>query len=197
MKKVLKFSIFAVLLLTTLLFPNTASAVCPICTVAVGAGLGLSRWLGIDDAVSSIWIGGLILSSSFWLTDWLKKKKIKALEKPFFAKEVDAYLDEKTLKQYSSIAVNAAVIILMYVAVLIPLKMSKIIGHPYNTIIGVDKILFGTALGSIMFLIGMGIDKKIRQIKGKQLFQYQKVFFPVVSLVITSFLLYYYGGYLY
>src|SRR3989344_3021049 len=56
------------------LLPTTAYAVCPICTVAVGAGLGLSRYFGIDDAVSSIWIGGIFLSSSFWLSDWLDKK---------------------------------------------------------------------------------------------------------------------------
>ena len=29
------------------LWANAAKAVCPICVVAVGAGLGLSRWLGV------------------------------------------------------------------------------------------------------------------------------------------------------
>ncbi|OGM29067.1 hypothetical protein A2962_04220 [Candidatus Woesebacteria bacterium RIFCSPLOWO2_01_FULL_39_61] len=161
-----------------LLLPSVARAVCPICTVAVGAGLGLSRYLGIDDAVSSIWIGGLILSSSLWLTDWLKKRFVH------LRGEIGSHL-------------GYYVTAFMYLIVLVPLWFSKVIGHPYNTILGIDKILFGTTLGSIMFLVGIWADKKVRKTKAKQLFQYQKVVFPVVSLVLTSLLLYYYGGYLY
>lgn len=37
-------------------------AICPVCTVAVGTDVGLCRWLGIDDVLSGIWIGGLIIS---------------------------------------------------------------------------------------------------------------------------------------
>ncbi|MBU2577676.1 hypothetical protein KKA69_02480 [Patescibacteria group bacterium] len=42
-------------------------AVYPVCTITVGAGLGISRWLGIDDSIPGLWIGGLILSSGLWL----------------------------------------------------------------------------------------------------------------------------------
>jgi len=176
MKKTIRFiSVVFLLLASYFLLPNTVYAVCPICTIAVGAGLGLSRWLGIDDAVSSVWIGGLILSSSFWLIDWLKKKNY-----------------ELKIKNYEYLVIAA-----MYAFVLLPLWYGKIIGHPLNTILGVDKIIFGTAVGSIMFLFGMWLDKKVRKIKGKQLFQYQKVIFPVASLVIASLIIYYYGGYLY
>src|SRR3989344_4911171 len=160
---------------TYFLLPTTAYAVCPICTVAVGAGLGLSRYFGIDDAVSSIWIGGIILSSSFWLSDWLDKKK-----------------NVKKSNQNDFLIASA-----MYAFVLIPLWFGKVIGHPDNVILGMDKILFGTLAGSIMFLFGMWADKKVREIKGKQLFVYQKVAFPVISLVLTSLLIYYYGGDLY
>lgn len=173
---------FGIVTLTSYILHLTSGAVyavCPICTVAVGAGLGLSRYLGIDDAVSSIWIGGLILSSSFWLIDWMYRK----------------YPDK--LKKYSIKTVNYLTIFLMYAFVLVPLWYGKIIGHPYNTVLGIDKIIFGTILGSIMFLVGIWADKKVRKIKGKQLFQYQKVVFPVISLVLTSLLIYYYGGYLY
>ncbi len=161
------------------LFPTVAYAVCPVCTVAVGAGLGLSRWLGIDDAISSIWIGGLILSMSFWMIDWLKRRKFKAIQ------------------QFNTSTISVFVIIAMYTLTLIPLWLSKVIGNPLNTIIGIDKVIFGTIVGSIMFLVGMWADKKVRKIKGRQLFQYQKVVFPVLSLVLTSLLIYYYGGYLY
>ncbi len=47
---------------------------CPVCTVTVIAGLGISRLLGIDDAVTSLWIGGFILSFSFITISWIDKK---------------------------------------------------------------------------------------------------------------------------
>ncbi len=167
----------AFLLVTSvyLLVPKAALAVCPICTVAVGAGLGLSRYLGIDDIISGIWVGGLVLSSSFWLIDYLKKKSPKFLIFNF----------------------QFLIILLMYALVFLPLWKSGVIGHPFNTVLNIDKLVFGTALGTIAFILGMLADKKIRKIKGKQLFNYQKVVFPILSLTVFSLVLYYFGGYLY
>ena len=45
---------------------SAADAVCPVCTVAVGAGLEGMRLLGVDDVITGIWAGGLTLSLFFW-----------------------------------------------------------------------------------------------------------------------------------
>jgi len=175
MKKPVKV-FFSALLLFTIhysLFTREVFAVCPVCTIAVGAGLGLSRWLGIDDAISGVWVGGVILSSSFWLIDWLEKKNFKSLS--FYYKF-----------QYKTLLISA----LMYMIVLVPLWTSEIIGHPFNTILGIDKLIFGTLIGSMAFLAGMYLDKKVRQIKGKQLFSFQKVAFPLGALILTSLILF-------
>ena len=158
--------------------PKAALAVCPVCTIAVGAGLGLSRWLGIDDMVSGIWVGGLIVSLSFWLTDWLLKKKVKYAEK-----------------------LGRDILILLSVAfwsfiTFFPLWKAGIIGHPNSMVLGMDKLIFGSIIGAGVFLLGVYADKKVRQIKGRQLFNYQRVAFPVVSLLIASLVVYFYGGYL-
>ena len=42
-------------------YGTKALAICPVCTVAVGAGIGLSRWLGIDDSDHRI-VAGRILA---------------------------------------------------------------------------------------------------------------------------------------
>ena len=34
---------------------SAAGAVCPVCTVAVGAGLEGARLLGVDDVITGIW----------------------------------------------------------------------------------------------------------------------------------------------
>ncbi len=191
MKTIWKFILTAILVPTTLLFPAPAHAVCPVCTIAVGAGLGLSRWLGIDDTITAIWIGGLILSMSFWFIDWLNKRYSKQIEKAF--KPAVKTLNKFSVNQLFSLTI----IVFMYALTLIPLKYTGIIGHPFNTIAGIDKILFGTTVGSAGFLFAKWLDNQVRKRKGKQLFVYQKVVFPLATLIIISLVLYYYGGYLY
>ncbi len=58
--KHIKFTKTLALSLATFLFlgANSAQAICPICTIAVGAGVGFSRYLGIDDTIAGLWIGG-------------------------------------------------------------------------------------------------------------------------------------------
>jgi hypothetical protein len=137
---------------------------CPVCTVTVIAGLGLSRLLGIDDVVISLWIGAFILSFSFITIDWIEKKWPKLKIKRF----------------------SIPVIVLMYLLVLVPLKMNGSIGLPGIILWGIDKIVLGVIIGSIVFLFGAWTDKKERKIKGKQLFKFQKVVFPVIALILAS-----------
>ena len=137
---------------------------CPVCTVTVIAGLGISRFLGIDDAVTSLWIGGFILSFSFITISWIDKK--------WPGLKVQRY--------------RLPVIALLYLLVLIPLKINNSIGIAGNQLWGIDKVVLGTVVGSTFFLIGIWTDKKIRKVRGKQLFPYQKVVFPVLSLIIAS-----------
>jgi len=159
--------IFLGLLLTVIAFFNVvgkAHAVCPICTVAVAGGLGISRWLGIDDAVTGVWIGGLVLSSAFWLSDFIRKKNWKVPQPDLVS------------------------IILFYLLVIPPLYWAKYIGLPNNSLWRVDKVLLGTVLGSIAFLIGMAIDKGLRKInEGKVFVYFQKVIMPVLMLTLLSF----------
>lgn len=160
------------------IFTSPTYAMCPVCTLAVGAGLGLSRYLGIDDAVTGIWAGGLVISVSFWFANWLKKKNFK-----FLSRIKEPYLIMLSLVLWSALTY-------------IPLWKTGIIGHPFNTIWGIDKLVFGSVLGALVFILAAYLDRKVRKVRGKQLFNYQKVVFPVSFLVISSLLMYFYGGYL-
>ena len=121
-------SIFAL----SLLFAKKALAVCPLCTIAVGAGVGLSRWLGIDDAITGLWVGGLIVSMIVWTESWLDKKNIRF--KGRLLADIIAY----------------------YTLIVVPLYYSGIIGSPVNTLCfcGLDKLLLGIIAGSISFWTG-------------------------------------------
>lgn len=144
---------------------------CPVCTVTVIAGLGISRLLGIDDVVSAIWIGALILSLSFVTVTWTRKKC------PNWKFGIGIYW-------------NLVVIFSMYLFVLIPLKLDGTIGILGNTILGIDKIIFGIIVGSIALLTGAFLDK-YQRIKFKKIFfPFQKVVFPVVCLILISVVFY-------
>lgn len=158
------------LIITTsmLIATKPVSAVCPVCTVAVGAGLGLSRYLGIDDVITSLWIGALIVSTIFWMIDWMGKKNIKGLH------------------------IDLLTTIITYALVIIPLYWKDVIGHPLNTLWGVDKIMLGTTIGSIVFLIGAQVHFALKtKNKGKVLFPFQKVVIPVSSIWLASLLFYF------
>jgi len=158
---------FLTLFLPFFVFSKPVSAVCPLCTVAVGAGLGISRWLGIDDTVVGVWIGGLILSSGLWLSDFIGKKGIKIHYRDF----VSTFL--------------------MFVFVIPPLYWSHFIGIKGNTFWGVDKILLGILFGSFVFLLGVWLDGWLRtKNNGKVFIYYQKVVVPVFLLTLTSFIFY-------
>ncbi len=163
MKKLL--SLFS--LLAIFAFPTPVHAVCPVCTVTVGIGLGISRWIGIDDTVSGVWVGGLILSSGLWMADWVRKRDWKI--------------------RYPEILS----IVLMVLFVIPPLYWSKMIGLPGNTLWGIDKILLGTIFGSFIFLLGVAFDKWLRTLNnGKVYVYFQKVIVPVFLLSLTSYIFY-------
>lgn len=146
---------------------STAKAICPICVVAVGAGLGLSRWLGVDDVVSSVWIGALLVSTILWTLIEMKKR---GWSFPF----------------------DAVVISLAYyLLTFIPLYYSGIVGHPLNKIFGIDKIVFGTAVGTLIFLLSYFLHIYLKKKNnGKSFFPFQKVVIPLVVLILTSLFLY-------
>ncbi len=156
----LKFFLFP---LSSLLFPWSAHAICPVCTVAVGMGVGLSRWLGIDDTLSGIWIGGLIVSLTLWTDDWLERKNFKISGRSF--------------------AVFAAYVLL----VVVPLYWLGIAGHPFNRLWGMDKLMLGMLFGGTAFaLAALAYDALKRRNGGRAWFPFQKVVMPVGALAILS-----------
>jgi len=166
-----RISVGLLLLLTPLVFAAKTYAICPLCTIAVGAGVGFSRSLGIDDVIVGLWVGGLLVSSSMWMYEWLKTKKIV----------------KKGTEKWWVIGVA----VLMYALVLIPLKLSGIIGHPLNTMLGVDKVLLGVLIGSVVFFASGRLHFYLKSMnKEKVYFPYQKVVIPVGALWLTTILLY-------
>jgi len=155
---------------------KVASAVCPLCTIAVAAGVGLSRWLGIDDTVTGLWVGALTLSMAFWNVNWYEKKKIN-------------------FKFRSSITVAA-----YYLIVIFPLWGMGIIGNklgalrPFGTesFFSVDKLTLGILVGSFLFWTSvLWYDHLKAKNNGRAHFPFEKVVLPNGLLLILSFVFFF------
>lgn len=144
-----------------------AKAVCPVCTIAVGAGIGLSRWLGIDDSITGLWIGGLTVSVIMWTLNWFDKKNIH-----FVWREII------TVSGY-------------YLLIVVPLFFMDVFGHPFNRLWGVDKLLLGIILGSLVFYLGAILYNYLKKKNnGHAHFPFEKVVMPVAPLIILSLAFY-------
>lgn len=140
---------------------------CPVCTVGVVAGLGIAEKYGINDIITGIWFGGLIISLTGWTINWLRGKKWN-------------------FRGYKIVS------LLVYVAsVILPLYFTDKIGSPFHTYWGIDKLILGILLGSIGFLIGAITYMYFKKKNDKALFPFSKVVLPIAPLIILTIIFYY------
>ena len=165
MKKIV---IVAPIFFAGLLYSLQTYAVCPLCTIAVVAGVGLSRYLGIDDTITGLWIGGATVSLILWTIDWFDRKNFRFIGRNFITA------------------------ILYYSMIVLPLYYYDILGHPLNVLWGVDKLFLSLAIGSVVFFIGAIWYFYIKKNNdGHAYFPFQKVVMPIAPLIILSIVFYF------
>jgi hypothetical protein len=134
----------------------------------VVAGVGFSRYLGIDDTITAIWLGAMTLAFVVLTERWFDKKKIK-----FFLRWL---LDA----------------IVYYGLTIFALFKWNLTGHPHNKIAGVDKILFGMIIGTAAMALGYYVHVLLKKKNhNKSYFPFQKVVLPLAPLVILSIVFYF------
>ena len=123
---------------------------------------------GIDDTVTGVWVGGLIVSMIIWTIDWLKKKKW-------------IFMRMELLISFG-----------YFLLVVTPLYSSGIIGQLYNTLWGIDKLIVGIIFGAIGFwLIATLYNRMKARNNGHANFPFQKVVMPLAALTIISVCFYF------
>lgn len=153
-------------------FTPSVSAHCPLCVAGAGVGLTLSRWVGLDDSITGLWMGAFLGAMSFWLYSSL----IKKIKKPNLI----------WLKPVIYILIFASSIWSFYKFNLV-LKMGRMFG--------LDKLTFGIIAGGIGFYLVDEVNNLLIRIKGKTLFPYQRIVTGLGSILLLSLLDYYLIGY--
>ena len=161
MKKIIPTSFF--LFFSSLMLPRIALAHCPLCVAGAGAGLTLSRLLGIDDSITGVWLGALLGASAFWLSRILGRKN-----KIFFNPAVDLII---------YIAVIATTIWSFY-------KFNLVVKH--GDVFGYDKLTFGMVIGGLVFYIQDYVNDLVVKRREKSFFPYQRIVVGLGSMVILS-----------
>ena len=150
-------------IIAAIMFVPMAMAVCPVCTVAVGAGLEGMRLLGVDDVITGIWAGALTLSIFLWTVGWLKKRGVK-----------NAFL-------------QIGLPFIIYYGLLAAVYALPGVEFGATTLWGIDKFLLGIIVGTIAFYLGARWYVRIKRKNGGHAqFAFQKVVVPLSFLVVVT-----------
>lgn len=137
-----------------------ALAHCPLCVAGTGAGLVFSRWLGIDDSITGVWIAAFLGAMSLWFANTVKKK----------------YLPLQNLVIYIGV----------FGATLWSFYAFNLIDEHAGLIMGIPKLTFGIVTGGIVFYLVEAGNTLIKKKRGKVLFAYQPIVFSLVAMLVLS-----------
>jgi len=164
MKNIFKYSGLSLLVLVV--FMAAADAVCPVCTIAIGAGLEGMRMLGVKDVLTGIWAGGLTVSLIGWTANYMRKRGVK---------NVFWYI------------LNVVVYLALLGGVYFLPAGNPIVKWWENCMWGIDQFLLGIIVGATTFIIMELWYARIKKNHGGHaLFPFQKVVMPFVGLLIMT-----------
>jgi len=160
--KIFLFLLFSLFTIHYSLFTGRVQAHCPLCAAGAAAGITLTRWVGVDDSITGIWLGAFLGAISFWLYNFLALKFEK----------LDKYKQVAKLLLYSTVF---ATTIWSFYKFNLVIRMSKILG--------LDRLTFGMIAGGTLFYL-------VDLIKIKHYFNYQKIVISLGSILLLSFGMY-------
>ena len=164
MKNLFKYS--GLSLLALVVFMGAADAVCPVCTIAIGAGPEGMRMLGVKDVLTGIWAGGLTVSLIGWTANYMHKHNIK---NPIWY------------------VLNMIVYVALLAGVYFVPADNPIVKWWDNCMWGVDQFLLGAIVGGIVFVLMELWYMRIKRTHGGHaLFPFQKVVMPFVGLLLAT-----------
>lgn len=156
---------FLFALLLRLILATNVYAHCPLCVAGAAAGITLTRWIGVDDSITGVWLGAFLGAVAFWTDNIVSKKRKFPFSKPLFY-----------------IAIVALTLWSFYKFQLV-IRMSQIFG--------LDKLTFGILAGATLFYLVDVVDNLIIKKYGRVFFPYQRIIVSLGSILILSLVVFY------
>jgi len=180
MKNKFLFNLIVPLIILIVLVPSVM-AHCPLCTTGAAVGIGFARAYGVDDSIVGLFIGALIVSSALWFNKWLKKK-------------INFPLQEFLLMVISFLLIAVP---FYFAGMITDFEMVRSMHHHGMenlgvfglTWLGVDKLLYGMVLGTLVIWGVFAFSDSIKKKRGKVLWNYQGLSFMFIALALFSLVL--------
>ncbi len=147
-------------------FPVKASAnpACPVCTIAIGASLGVARELGVEDTVVGLWAGALLTLLGYWAVVFFERRNWRFVGRDFL-------LMLMSVGMIGFIYINEV----QYTP--------EVIWHVFY----LDPILFSAVLGMLLFVFSQKFYGWMkRRNNGHAHFPFEKVVLPLIFLLAAS-----------
>lgn len=155
--------VFLLVLALGLITAPAVQAHCPLCVAGAGVGLSLSRYLGVDDSITGIWLATFLGAISFWSFAAIRQR----IQKPNLTWLKPAlYLLIFSLTIWSFYQFNLVI------------RMEKIYG--------LDKLTFGMIVGGVAFYLVEVLNDWLIKIRGKSFFPYQRLISSLGVALILS-----------
>lgn len=141
-----------------------ANPACPVCTIAIGAGLGIARRLGVPDAVVGLWAGAILALLGYWTLKFMDKKNWH-----FWGRDT--------------------IVIVASVAMVGFIYLGEVTYYPTEICGGLvmDPVLFGTVCGALIFIVTGKLYQWMKAKNGGHAhFPFEKVLLPLVALALAS-----------
>ncbi len=158
-----KFLMFLMTLLPMSAFANPA---CPVCTIAIGAALPITRRLGVPDAVVGLWAGAFLAIMGYWIIKFFDKRGWK-------------------------FPGRNALVLTLSVATIGFAYLGAVKYNPctYMGFLNADPLLMGTIIGALLFILTEKLYDWMKMKNGGHAhFPFEKVVLPVVVLALASML---------
>ena len=160
----MKFLMAFLLSLVSCLGKAFANPACAVCTVAVGASLGIARKMGVDDSVVGVWSGALLVLLGYWTLKWMDKKGWNFKGRDFTI-------------------LSLSVLMILFVYMLPELKYTP----KAILIFWIDPFLFATVCGALVLHYSSEFYQWMKRKNGGHAhFPFEKVVVPVVSLCLIA-----------
>ena len=144
-----------------------ANPACPVCTIAIGAALPITRRQGVPDAVVGVWGGAFLAIMGYWIIKFMDGRGWR-------------FRGRNALV----LTLSVATIGFSY------LGQVKYSPCTYMGFLNVDPLLFGTMLGAVLFIVTeKAYDWMKEKNGGHAHFPFEKVVLPVVVLGLASWVL--------
>ncbi|MBR5154304.1 MAG: hypothetical protein IKW58_01100 [Alphaproteobacteria bacterium] len=141
-----------------------ANPACAVCTVAVGASLGIARKMGVDDSVVAVWSGAFLALLGYWTLKWMDKKGWNFKGRDF-------------------IVLSSSVLMILFVYALPELSYQP----KAILIFWIDPFLFATIVGALVLHYSSEFYQWMKKKNGGHAhFPFEKVVVPVVSLCLIA-----------